>query len=328
MQIIIGLFVLYVAAISLFLGFSLDKILTKGFPEKNVIEIFSGFLLYYFFFDIIFRFLMQDLPTLAVLPYLIQNIRRRKLIKFLNVRSLFSIFNILPIFLFVPFISTVINAKYGNLVSFSMIVAIIGVALFNHFLVLFVKRKTTLSQWWLIGFFVVLLLAIAADHYQIFSLRNWSSGLFGLVLNIPALCIIFLVLALAAWYNNSIFLRKNFYLEDLEKSSKERKSANYGWLQRFGVYGDLAGVDIKLILRNKRPLMLVVLSVILLFYGYVFFTPENFKDDNLGLMLFGAIFITGIFMINFGQFLFAWQSRHFDGLMAANIDIKTYIKID
>jgi hypothetical protein len=31
-------------------------------------------------------------------------------------------------------------------------------------------------------------------------------------------------------------------------------------------------------------------------------------------------------MINYGQFLFAWQSSHFDGLMASNMNIKTYIK--
>lgn len=326
MQIIIGFFVLYLAATALFVGFSLDKILSEVSPGKDVIEVFSGFLLYYFSFDIIIRFFMQDLPTLAIQPYLAQNIKRRKLIQFLNVRSLFSIFTILPLFLFVPFIITVISAKHGNVASLSMVITIVSLTLFNHFLVLFVKRKTTLSQWWLIGFFAVILLVAAADYYEIFSLRNWSSNLFGSVIKIPALCIIFLVIAIAAWYNNSIFLRQNFYLENLEKSSKEKKSADYNWLQRFGTYGDLIGVDIKMILRNKRPRMLMALSVIFLFYGYIFFKPENIKADNLGLMLLGAIFITGMFMMSFGQFLFAWQSCHFDGLMAGNINIKTYIK--
>lgn len=326
MQIIIGFFVLYLSAIALFVGFSLDKILLKVSPGKDVIHIFSGFLLYYFAFDIIARFFMQDLPTLAVQPYLAQNIKRRKLVRFLNVRSLFSIFTILPLFLFLPFISSVIQAKYGTLVSFSMITTVISLTLFNHFLVLFVKRKTTLSQWWLIGFFVVILLVAAADYYQIFSLRDLSANLFASVIETPALSFIFLALAIAAWYNNSIFLRKNFYLENLEKSSKEKKSADYNWLQRFGTYGDLIGVDIKLMLRNKRPRMLMVLSVIFLFYGYIFFKPENFKANNLGIMLLGALVITGMFMVSFGQFLFAWQSSHFDGLMAGNINVKAYIK--
>ncbi|MEO8821391.1 MAG: DUF5687 family protein, partial [Ginsengibacter sp.] len=53
---------------------------------------------------------------------------------------------------------------------------------------------------------------------------------------------------------------------------------------------------------------------------------ENLKADHLGILLVGSIFITGMFMVSFGQFLFAWQSSHFDGLMASNIQIKTYIK--
>jgi hypothetical protein len=31
-------------------------------------------------------------------------------------------------------------------------------------------------------------------------------------------------------------------------------------------------------------------------------------------------------MVSYGKFLFAWQSSHFDGLMASNMNIKTYIK--
>ena len=44
------------------------------------------------------------------------------------------------------------------------------------------------------------------------------------------------------------------------------------------------------------------------------------------MLLFGAIFITGLSISNYGQFLFAWQSSHFDGLMAGNLNIKAYIK--
>lgn len=326
MQIVIGFFVLYLIGTALFVGFSLDKILSEVSPKQDVIQAFSGFLLYYFSFDIIMRYFMQDLPTLAIEPYLIQNIKRRKLVQFLNVRSLFSIFTLLPLFLFVPFITTVISTKYGNVVSSSMLISIVSITLFNHFVVLFVKRKTTLSQWWLIGFFVVILLVIGADYYQIFSFSNLSSKLFSSVIKLPSLCVVFLVLAIAAWYNNSVFLRSNFYLENLSKSSKAKKSTDYNWLQRFGTYGDLMGIDIKLILRNKRPRMLMVLSVIFLFYGYIFFKPENFKADNLGIMLLGSVIVTGMFVASFGQFLFAWQSCHFDGLMAGNINIKAYIK--
>lgn len=326
MQIFIGFIVLYLAATAIFIGFSLDKILSEAFPRKEIISVYLGFILYYYAFDIIMRFILQDLPTLAVQPYLTQNINRNKLVQFLNIRSLFSIFTLLPLFLFLPFIATIISNKYGQEVSLALVVCIFSLTFFNHFFVLFIKRKTILNQWWLIGFFVVILLVVAADYFHIFSLRNWSSALFISVIELPAFCIVFIVFAIAAWYNNSKFLRKNFYLENLQKSTGEKKSTDYTFLERFGVYGDLMAIDLKLILRNKRPRMLALLAVIFLFYGYFFFKPENIANNNFGFLLFGAIFITGLFMINYGQFLFAWQSGHFDGLMASNMNIKTYIK--
>ena len=326
MQIFIGFIVLYLAATAIFVGFSLNKILLESFPDKDVIHVFLGFILYYFSFDIIMRFIMQDLPTLAVQPYLTQNIKRSKLVQFLNLRSLFSIFTLLPLLLFLPFITTIISGKYGQGVSLALVITIFSLTFFNHFLVLFIKRKTILSQWWLIGFFIVILLVMSADYFQIFSLRNWSADLFSTVIKIPALCLIFIALAIAAWYNNGAFLRKNFYLENLEKSSGEKKSTDYNWLQRFGAYGDLIAIDIKLILRNKRPRTLLLISIIFLFYGYIFFKPEYFAKGSLGILLIGSIFITGMFMTSYGQYLFAWQSIHFDGLMGNNISIKSYIK--
>jgi uncharacterized protein DUF5687 len=326
MQIFLGFIVLYLASVAIFVGFSLDKILSEFFPGKDVIHIFFGFILYYYAFDIIIRFILQDLPTLAIQPYLTQNIKRNKLVQFLNIRSLFSIFTLLPLFLFLPFITIAISAKYGSGISLSLVICIFSLTFFNHFLVLFVKRKTILNQWWLIGFFVVILLLAAADYFQIFSLRNWSADLFSAVIKAPFLCIIFIAFAIAAWYNNSQFLRKNFYLENLEKTSGEKRSTDYNWLHKFGVYGDLMALDIKLILRNKRPRSLMLLSVIFLFYGYIFFKPESILHNDLGILLLGSIFITGMFMVSYGKFLFAWQSSHFDGLMASNLNIKTYLK--
>lgn len=326
MQIFIGFIVLYLVSIAIFIGLSLHVFLLKTFPGQDVIKIFLGFILYYYSFDFILRFILQNLPTLAVRPYLAQNIKRNKLVQFLNLRSLFSIFTIIPLLLFLPFIVSVLSQKYGQAVSVSFIVTLISLTFFNHFVVLFIKRKTVLSHLWLIGFFIVVLLIIAADYFQIFSLRNWSVALFTTLINIPTLCILFLLLAVAVFYNNSFFLRNNLYLEDLEKSSGQKKSTDYQWLQRFGINGDLAAIDMKLILRNKRPRSLLMLSMAFLFYGFIFFKPENFAKGSLGILLTGSIFITGMFMVSYGQFIFAWQSNHFDGLMGNNINIKSYIK--
>jgi hypothetical protein len=153
-----------------------------------------------------------------------------------------------------------------------------------------------------------------------------SAIIFKQLLKTPLLCVTAIVLAVAAFYNNSRFLQNNLYLDDLVKSPGHRASAEYQWLQRFGNVGDLIAIDLKLIFRNKRPRSLLLLSGIFLFYGFIFYKPISFDNNNFGFLLFGGIFVTGMFMTNYGQFLFAWQSNHFDGLMAANVNVKTYLK--
>ena len=44
------------------------------------------------------------------------------------------------------------------------------------------------------------------------------------------------------------------------------------------------------------------------------------------MQFFCAMFMTGILMLMFGQWLISWDSRHFDSLMTKNIPIKTYMQ--
>ena len=114
-QIVMGFVILYLLACAIVLGFSFRHLLPELFPGQDVIKVFCGLILYYFLGDILMRFLIQELPVLSVQPYLAQNIRRRQLVRFLNVRSIFHFLNLLPIFIFIPFVITVIGPAYGPL---------------------------------------------------------------------------------------------------------------------------------------------------------------------------------------------------------------------
>jgi len=325
-QIFIGFIVLYLLSVAIFVGLSLQKLLVKTFPGQDIVKVFCGLLLYYFLFDILFRFMMQDLPTLTIQPYLVQNIRRRQLIRFLNWRSLFTVINLLPLFLFLPFTIREIGSLYSSGIMAGFAVTLILLAVFNHFLILYIKRKTILSSWWLVGFFVVIAVLGLCDYFHLFSLRNLSVALFFPLLTYPWLAVVPFILAIAAWWNNYIFLYRNLYLEDIEKKDKRKESADYAFLDRFGTIGELIAVDLKLIFRNKRPRSLLVMSLIFVLYGFIFYKPQYLKGGNFGLLMFGAMFVTGIFVTNYGQFLFAWQSSHFDGLMSGRLSVRTYIK--
>jgi hypothetical protein len=68
------------------------------------------------------------------------------------------------------------------------------------------------------------------------------------------------------------------------------------------------------------------MGLFFLAYGLLIYKPELIKDDAFGLMLFAAIMMTGISILTYGQFMFAWQSSHFDGLLTNKIDFKDFIK--
>ncbi len=325
-QLFMGFITVYLLFSALALGIFLEKFLTEVYPGKEVIDSFCGLILYYFSFDILVRFLMQELPTLSIQPYLIQNIRRRQLISFLNIRSLFNLFNLVPILLFVPFTLKVITPQYGAASAIGFILTILGLTIFNHFVILFLKRKSIINSWWLVGIFIAIVTFIACDYFNLFSLSNASSFVFIKMLRLPWLSIIALVMAIVAFINNYRFLLQNLFLEDIVAKGKKREGADYAFLNRFGTIGELIALDIKLILRNKRPRSIAMMSIIFLFYGFIFYKPAYIQKEWLGFLLVGAVFLTGLFISNYGQFLFAWQSSHFDGMMAGNLNIKTYIK--
>lgn len=66
------------------------------------------------------------------------------------------------------------------------------------------------------------------------------------------------------------------------------------------------------------------MSLLLLGYGMIIY-PREIYIDMPGFYVFVGIFITGIFMINFGQFIPAWDASHYPLIMAQNIPVNKYL---
>src|SRR5674476_709073 len=62
-SLLMGLFALYMAAIFLFLGFSLNELLEKAHSTLNPTELFNGGMLYILLGGLAIRFFMQQLNT-------------------------------------------------------------------------------------------------------------------------------------------------------------------------------------------------------------------------------------------------------------------------
>lgn len=325
-QIVMGLLILYLVLCAFGVGIFMDKMIGAAFPGKDVFEVFNGFILYYFALEFLSRLQIQELPTLAIVPYLHLNIPKRKLVNFLNVRALFSVFNFIPLFLFLPFCIIRISGQYGGFACLMYIVAIFSLAIFNNYLALYVKRVSIANtRFVVIGFLILLTLGLL-EYFKVFSIAAVSNTVFSYVARMPALGFVFTALAIAIFLVNARYLRSNLYTEELSSGEKKKSSTDYPFLDRFGEVGSLAALEIKLILRNKRSKSTVSKGLIFIFYGFLFYKQKALDGDQFGMMLFAAIFMTGNMVLLYGQFMFGWQSSEFDGILTNKISARNFIK--
>lgn len=325
-QAFIGIMTLYFLVLAIGLGFYMENIIPEAYPDRDMIEVFIGFIIYYFLADFLFRIQLQELPTLSIVPYLHLNISRKKIISFLNIRGLFSVFNIAPLLIFIPFISTKIAVGYGIVVMWMMVLILLSLIVLNNYLVLYLKRKLFSNFFFLLTGLCVVAGLAALDYFGIISLSALANSVFGEIVKTPLVGISFTLMAFAIFIINTKYLLENLYIEEISTKAKSKTSTDYLFLNRFGKVGELCALEIKLIFRHKRSKTVFLLGLLSLFYGVIFYQPEQLDKDQFGFMVFAAIFMTGSSIINYGQYMFAWQSAHFDGLLANKINYTNFIK--
>lgn len=326
MRVAMGILIVYLLINILVVAFFLDRILEKTYPNQNIIQSFNSLLLYYFLIDLLMRFQMQELPTLSVRPYLHLRIKKNQLINYLSLTSLGTAFNLSPFLLTLPFLIKVIRPEYGQTGLWAIVLSIAGLTLSNHFFSLWLKRKVNLNAVWMLIFLGTLILFLSLDFYfKLFSISAISAGLFNSVIAHPSYSLIFLILALIIYLINYRYLKSNLYLEELHTADISHKSSTeIPFLDRFGIAGDLTANELKLILRNKRPRSVIMMSIFFMFYGLIFYTRSEYS--GFSAIVFCGMFMTGIFIINYGQFMFSWQSAHFDGLLASRISTRDFFR--
>ena len=326
-RIIIGILIFYFFVNLVVLALFLDGILAQAFPSADVKSTFYSFLLYYFVMDLFMRFQMQELPTLSIKPYLHLPVRRNQIINYLSVISLGTLFNFAPFILTLPFLFKIVAKQQGIPAMLGVLTTIFGLTIFNHFFSLWIKRKVNLNAWWMLAFLGTMSLLLSLDYYfKIVSISITSSKLFTAIGVNPILSLVFVFVGFLMFFINHQYLKSNLYLDELHAATEVKKSSTeIPFLNRFGKQGDLAANELKLIFRNKRPRSALMMSLFFMFYGLIFYKNNPF-GEGLTAFIFIGMFMTGIFIIHYGQFMFSWQSSHFDGLLSHKMELKDFFK--
>ncbi len=325
-SIMLGLFSLYIAAIMLFIGFSLNKILEKLDSNLNPMELFNGAMLYILILGLIIRFIFQQLNTINLAPYQVLPVKRSAIINFLLLKPLLNPINYLVLFIVVPFAVKSVVGYYGGSIAFRFVLSFILVIWFNSFTATYLKRKFGSNVFSIFGLLMLFLAILVLEYFKIISVFSISKALFNyLILERMALAFSFLAV-IAAYMMNRLFFWQNYYTEKFNKKNKATIQFNseLSFLKKFGIFGELISLEIKLLLRHKRTNSILIMSGFFLLYGLLFYTKEVYSH-NYAMLFFVAMFMTGILMLMIGQWLISWDSRHFDCLMTRNIKIETYM---
>lgn len=319
---------IYFGGSFLLLGIFLPELLGNAFPNEELLShVFASFFLYYLLMDLSLRFFLQELSVISIRHYLILPIKKSRVVHFLLQGSIFSFFNLVPLFFLIPFAIKTISSENGTLEAVIWFCSMFLFCLSNHYLAIYVKRILAVNQKVFMAFAALVIGIVLADAFQWFSLRELSKFLFAGFSSSYFLIIIPIASFLALYFLNFKFLIHHTQL-DLWTHKNENSVINterFSFIESKGAVGQMLANELKLIIRNKRTKSVLFMNVLVLFFGLYFYLNPDF-EGQASWYLFCGIFMTGMFLINYGQFLIGWEGAYFDGILTRSYSLMDFFK--
>lgn len=312
---------LYFTAMFLLMGVGSFYMIKEGLNQDPMIVV-SKFAVYYMVFDLLFRYFLQKIPVINIRPLLTLPIKRGTIVNFALGKTAISFFNIMHAFFFVPFSVVLIIEGYDPVSVVMWHISMMALIYSNNFINILVDDKD-----WIFWTVATVLAGLGAVHYYgYFDVTSVTSVFFDGLYTTYYMWLIPVLILAGLYYMCFKLFTKELYLDTGLKGKHEvAETQDYTWLNQFGTLGTFLKNDIKLIRRNKRSRTTIMMSCFFLFYGLFFFTGALEMYDGPFWGMFAGIFVTGGFMMTFGQFVPSWDSAYYPLMMSQNIQYREYI---
>ena len=317
---------LYFILVFFGLGISLYPLLKENFPDKDPFNMVNQFLFYWFLADLLMRFFFQKLPVMSVKPLLLLPVKKGKIVHYVLGKSVISFFNFLPLFTVIPFGIFLISEGYDlTRVLNWMLLLVIATQIIN-FLNFIIESKSSGTDLAMLPILIIIGTLYFLNHFKILTLDVYLFSAVNWIISSPFyLAIPFLILLLLYFINFRMLLSQLYLDQSLQSKVTVVSSSDLSWTNRLGASAPFLQLDLRMLWRNKRPRSSVFIVLIGLFYGLIFY-PNPIYQSMQAMYVFVGIFVTGIFLINFGQFIPAWDSGYYKLLMSQNIPYKDYLQ--
>ena len=263
------------------IGLFIDRIFEESLPGKDPVAIFNSILLYYFGIDLLLRYLIQQAPGVIARPYLHLPISRKKIAHFSLIRSLFSIFNFLPLLIFMPFVIKIILPRFGITSAAGWFFSLTILMLCNNFLFLYLEKLAVAKLKASLLFISVLIALFLADKLEIVSLSSASVVIFNSFIQHPFFIIGPLALLVFIYLLNLRLFVHHLYLDwlGLVHTKSRLFSGSFSYLDKFGEVGEYISLELKLLLRNKRSRSTLIFALAMLAIAPYFYTSMLEDQD-------------------------------------------------
>lgn len=327
LKIFMGFLAVYFMGSFLFLGIALYPILNEFFPDQKPLNVLNNFVAIWIVLELLMRFILQTLPVMNIKPMMINNIQRKTIIHFVLTKSIFSFYNILAPLAIIPFgIWCITQGDYSTIQIIGWMTAMLSIVLVINFSNFLIKKKFTDNLKAFLPYIIIILVLAGLEYFEIYRTSELIGAAMNFLVENPFLALVPIMMVIGLYVWNFNYLKTSFYLDaSLKGKSTEVETSNLSWTKRFGEIAPFLQNDLKLIWRNKRPKSTIWMCLLFGAYGLFFYTQPIFLESGI-MPVFVGIFITGIFVINFGQFIPAWDSSYYSMLMSQNVSMKQYLE--
>ena len=324
MALLFAFLVLYLVLLSLGIALGLQSL-----DSDDPIAIVNRYLLYYLLFELALRFFLQSLPGFNVGAYLHLPVSKTTIAAQQLLRSFFSPFNMITPIMFTPFALMVIGGQYGTMAAFTWLLSLVFLSWSMHYVLLWFKRAFARHLWIIHIALLAGIVLFGLQFFQWVPSGDITARLFEWAHSGPWMMLLSGLLLAGTICLCLSFYTRNLYLDlsgsrHAESVAGEKLSA----FSRFGVTGNLIDLELKLILRHKRTRGTLFLSGLFVLYGLLFFPgmePGNDGRLPMFMLIFLGTFLTGVFIMQYGQFLLSWHSAFFDFFHIQPLTTEQYI---
>jgi hypothetical protein len=321
-KILLFLAVIYFGGMAIFMGGIMFFALKKLIPTVDPIVIVNNFMIHWLLLNLLVRFFMQQLPVMNIKPLMIIPIKRNIVIHYLLGKTALSFFNFISLFIFMPFSVVMLFNGYPGLNVISWFASVMCLNLAINFINFLINKNHTVFY----GIATILAVFIGLEYFGVYQVSRPLGQAFNALYDHPYLLGIPVLLMIILYKLNFDFIKRGFYLDDaVSKKIKEVRTNDLSWMDRFGTLAPFLKNDIKLIWRNARPKQVMMVSFLFLFYGLVFYTQDVYRQMP-AILAFASMFVTGGFLMTFGQLVPSWDSEYYKLLMSQNIPYRQYLE--